>query len=204
MSPEPSRLMALALALAIGVPGHAASQATVSGLVRNGGSAIGEAAVYMTPLDTEAASDPRALTTIDQIHLKFVPRVAIVTPGTEIAFLNSDDVLHNVFGPGLGGTDQFDLGTYPRGDARSWVFREHGLHVVLCHIHPEMAAYVIVAPTPFTALSEPDGSFRIDGVPPGRYDLRTWHVRHWRSEQTIEVTVGENDLTDVVITLGGR
>ena len=192
----------LALFTALVAVQGADCQTSVRGVVRNGGAPIGEAAIYLVPLDAPAPVPPEQPRTIDQVHLNFVPRVFVIAPGTEVSFLNSDGVLHNVFGPGLGGVDAFDLGTYDRNESRSWVFAQEGLHVVLCHIHPEMAAYIIVAPTRYKALTAVDGTFRIESVPEGRYRLHAWHVRHWRNEYSEEITVRAGADTDLLITLG--
>ncbi len=178
------------------------AQSAVSGWVRNGGAGIGNAAVYLVPAGESAPPPPDVPASIDQVRLSFSPSLLMVTPGTEISFLNSDDVLHNVFGPGFGGMERFDLGTYAQGDSRTHVFRETGLHVVLCHIHPEMAAYVIVASTPYRTVTGPDGSFLIEGVSPGRYRLHAWHARLWSSESSFEITVPEAGRRDVQVALG--
>ncbi|MDH3272104.1 MAG: carboxypeptidase regulatory-like domain-containing protein [Gemmatimonadota bacterium] len=180
----------------------AAAQGEVTGAIRNGGQGLEGAAVYLLPEGGVGEPLPRQPVTIDQVHLKFVPDVVVVVPGTSVSFLNSDGVLHNVFGPGQAGQGAFDLGTYDRNDWRERIFRDAGLHVVLCHIHPEMAAYVIVTPTPYTATTGPSGRFTIADVPPGRYRLVAWHPRHWRSDVSVPVEVGDNGLNDVAVTLG--
>lgn len=201
MRPDALRALAIATLAVVVVADGLIGQSTVTGVVRNNGSVIGGAAVYLVPLNELAPLPPDAPRTVDQVHLKFVPSVVVVAPGTEVAFLNSDGVLHNVFGPGLGGVDAFDLGTYDRNEERTWVFVQEGLHVVLCHIHPEMAAYVIVTPTAFKALSDANGHFVIEDVPQGRYRLNAWHVRHWRNEHSQEITVSADHPTDLVIAL---
>lgn len=202
MRSDPTRLLGIALVLIAVATEAASGQPAVSGSVRNGGTPVGNAAIYLIPLDDDEPSPEGPTATIDQVHLTFQPNVVVVTPGTEVSFLNSDGVLHNVFGPGLDGRDEFDLGTYDIDERRSRVFRQGGLHIVLCHIHPEMAAYVIVAPTRFKGLSDAAGEFAIEGVPPGRYRLHAWHARHWRDEVTRDVSVSEEGVRDLVITLG--
>ena len=166
-------LGAILLAATVAWCGDVQAQA-VTGRVVNGGRGLEAAAVYLIPLDRAASErGPEDSVVVDQVHLTFTPGVSIVAPGTEVSFLNSDDVLHNVFGPARGGREGFDLGTYARGERRSQVFDDEGLNVVLCHVHPEMAMYVIVADTPYRALSEADGSFRIDGLGRGLYVVRT-------------------------------
>ena len=102
--------------------------------------------------------------------------LVVVPPGSPVDFLNSDPLLHNVFsppGPGPG----FNLGVYPRLERRTHRFDEPGGHAVLCHVHPEMLAYVVVIPVRHWAPVAPDGRFRIDSVTPGRYRLQVWHRR---------------------------
>jgi plastocyanin len=185
------------------VPSPCSAQIVLEGRVVNGGEAIQEAAVYLVPVGAEQSFVADEPMVIDQVHLSFTPAVAIVRPGTELVFSNSDDVLHNVFGPSDGEWAGFDLGTYPQDESRSHVFQRPGLNVVLCHVHPEMAMFVIVVPTTYRALSGPDGSFSLEGVPPGTYRLHAWHHRHWRNEYVTEITLTES-VTDMTITLGRR
>jgi len=155
-----------------------------------------DAVVYLVPLDSAGTPGPEAAT-IDQRNLRFVPRVLAVTPSSEVAFLNSDPLVHNVFSPPGSGVG-FNLGSYRVGERRSQVFVDEGAHVILCHIHPEMAAYVVVVPTLYRAITDRDGGFRIDSIPPGRYQLRTWHSR--LAPTTLEVIVADGQVTRVDIT----
>jgi hypothetical protein len=43
--------------------------------------------------------------------------------------------------------------------------------------HPWIRAWLVVSPHPFVSITEPDGRFAFDGVPPGRYELVAWHER---------------------------
>lgn len=185
------------------IPSPSSAQFVLEGRVVNGGRAIEDAAIYLVPVDPARSFPADEPMVIDQVHLSFAPAVAVVAPGTELVFSNSDDVLHNVFGPSDGEWEGFDLGTYAQDESRSQTFRRPGLNVVLCHVHPEMAMFVIVAPTTYRALSGPDGSFSLEDVPPGTYRLHAWHHRHWRNEYIAEITVTES-VADMTITLGRR
>lgn len=123
---------------------------------------------------------------VDQVDLRFVPRVVAVVPGTIVAFPNSDPILHNVFSPPAPGPG-FDLGTYPPGESRSRRFVETGVHVILCNVHPEMVAYVAVVPTPYYAIADSAGEFVIRDVPPGRYRLVVWYGRRASAERDLVV-----------------
>ena len=66
---------------------------------------------------------------MNQKNQVFIPHVLPVIAGTTIDFLNSDDVLHNVFSP-----DQcckFDLGSYPKGKFKSQKFTKAGCQSII-------------------------------------------------------------------------
>jgi len=167
--------MTTAALLALLLPAGASGQAgDVTGIVQRWGVPTEEVVVSLDPVtarEEAAPSPPRAV--IDQTHLRFVPGVVVVRPGSTVEFLNSDPILHNVFSPGWTG-EEFDLGTYPSGTSRSHTFTEPGPHVILCHVHPEMAAYVVVVDTPHHGVTDGEGRFRIEEVPPGTYRLSVW------------------------------
>ena len=162
------------------------------------------AAVYLERLDGGPASSLDSVgARLDQEHLRFVPDILVVRPGTAVSFTNSDPLMHNVFGPGRRGGDRFDLGTYPRGATRVHVFEREGIHAVLCHIHPEMVAYVLVAPVQATTTTGVDGTFTLSGVEPGRYRLTAWHPRRYGNPSTQEI-VARPGRTTVTLHVGSR
>lgn len=192
----------LGLVLILVLPAAVTAQGTgVDGVVRAGARPATEAVVWLEADGVggePSSSGQRPL--IDQKSLRFEPDVLVVRPGTRVSFLNSDPILHNVFSPGSPGP-AFDLGTYPSGTARSHVFTEPGPHVILCHVHPEMAAYVVVVATPHHALTDSEGRFSIEDVPPGRYRLTVW--RRGSGSRTEDLLVPPAGLTDVVLDLSG-
>ena len=163
--------------------GHLGS---VQGALRAADVRTADAVVYLVPLNSSELPPPAEHQLIDQRDLRFAPRVLILPPGSTVDFLNSDPLLHNVFSPASPGPG-FNLGVYPLTERRSHVFLEEGAHVVLCHIHPEMLAYVIVLPVRLRTTVDSEGRFLLDSVPPGHYQLRVWHRRLTFPGQQIEV-----------------
>jgi hypothetical protein len=80
--------------------------------------------------------------------------------------------------------------------------RRPGLVIVRDADHAWPRAYLAVFDHPYFAVTKPDGSFRIDSVPPGKYTLVAWHERTGRTEQS--VTVGSGATTKVAIALSGK
>ena len=130
-----------------------------------------------------------------QNQLLFVPHVLPVLQGTRVAFVNDDEVGHNVMSPSK--TKRFNLGTYPRGSVRHVVFDQPGVVALLCTHHQEMSAYIVVTETPFFAVTNEEGHFEIEDVPAGRYILKTWHEK---SEPTSrEITVGSSLTIEIIL-----
>ena len=110
---------------------------------------------------------------IKQEGRQFNPRVAVVQTGTNLMFPNMDAVYHNVFSNSP--RNSFDLGTYQAGDkARSVTVTGPGVVDIFCNIHQKMSAKVLVVPSVLYAKVRPDGTFRIENVPPGVRRLVAW------------------------------
>jgi plastocyanin len=123
---------------------------------------------------------------MDQRNESFVPHLLAITVGTTVDFPNNDRTYHNVFSLSKG--QRFDLGRYAAGHSKAVRFDHPGVVRVFCDIHSHMNAFILVFNHRFFSVTDPDGNYEIDGVPPGTYTLVAWiegAVRDTRS-----VTVG--------------
>ena len=123
---------------------------------------------------------------VDQKDLLFTPRVMPVLVGTTVDFQNSDAVLHNVFTPD-GCAEKFNLGTWPKGQSRSFTFKRECAATLLCKVHPEMEGFIVVLPTPYYAVAKADGSYRIPDVPDGSYTVKVWHPKLKAAQKPVTV-----------------
>jgi len=126
---------------------------------------------------------------IGQKDLIFNPHVLPVLVGTTVKFPNNDNVRHNVFSPSK--TKKLNLGTYGSGIVREVTFDKPGAVSLLCNVHAEMSAFVIVLENPYFAMTGPDGKFTIKDVDPGTYTIITWHEKLKEEKQEVEVSEGE-------------
>jgi plastocyanin len=151
-------------------------------------------AVYIDAIPGKHFDAPAAHAVVDQHKMMFVPHVIVVLQGTTVDFLNSDPVGHNVYWPSISGNKKLahNLGTWPKGEKKSFQFNDPGVVPLLCNVHPEMAGYVVVAGSPYFAVTGEGGAFEIKNVPPGTYTLRTWSEGGKPTTQTI--TVGNEAL----------
>lgn len=123
---------------------------------------------------------PEKHAVMDQKNLQFIPHVLPILAGTTVDFLNGDDVLHNVFTADKT-FDRFNLGSWPKGEVRGYTFDAECdvicTPVILCNVHPEMEAYVVVLKNPYFGVTDKDGKFAIKGIPAGEYEIGLWHQK---------------------------
>jgi hypothetical protein len=122
-----------------------------------------------------------------QKDLTFVPSLLPVQAGTKVEFPNLDDTYHNIFS--YSAAKRFDLGRY-RADEKpvpSQVFDTPGLVTLHCDIHEHMRALILVLATPYFTMTDPDGRFRLGGLPAGRYTLKAWIDSRTTLERAVEL-----------------
>lgn len=135
---------------------------------------------------TPAPFDSNEPVTIEQEDRQFVPDLVVVRAGSTVSFPNMDAIFHNVFS--LSKPRSFDLGNYSKGQTRKVVFPAPGIVYVYCHLHPNMAASIVITPNQWSARVDADGQFHLTGVPPGKYTAVAWHKTAGFFRQTLVVT----------------
>lgn len=173
-----------------------AQNGSISGKV-NAGKGISVVWVEAAPGMT--FDKPAKPVTVAQKSLRFEPHILAVPVGATVDFLNSDSVAHNVFWPAISGNKKLShsLGTWPKGQTRMFQFTTPGIVPLLCNVHPEMSAYIIIAPTPYLAETDESGSFKIPTVPDGSYTITAWHEGY--KTQTKPVTVASDAQVDFTL-----
>jgi plastocyanin len=166
-------LIATASLLALSL---AASAGTLSGSVKG---AQGQSVIYLQPVQGSAPTPtPTQVYKMNQQGMKFIPNVLVVPVGATVEFDNGDAGAHNVYWPSIGGDKKLhhNLGTFPSGQKATYKFDHAGVVPILCNIHPEMSAYIIVTPTTYYAQTDQIlGDYFIQNVPDGEYKATIWH-----------------------------
>jgi plastocyanin len=149
-----------------------------------------------------AGVGPAKATTLpmQQLDRRFSPDLLVVPVGSTVSFPNMDPIFHNIFS--LSKPKAFDLGSYNKGESRSVVFSKPGVVFVYCHLHPNMAATIVVTPNRWLAQSDRSGQFRIHSVPPGRYTIVAWHKGAGFFRKSILIESGRDSVADFFIPLG--
>jgi plastocyanin len=130
-----------------------------------------------------------------QKGMVFAPHVLPVLKGSIVDFTNDDTVAHNVFSP-PGAPVRFNLGLYGVGVKKTVTFDQLGEVPLLCNVHPEMLAYVIVLQNPYFALTDNAGKYEIKNVPAGSYKLKVWHEKLQETAKDVTVEEGKTVTVD--------
>src|SRR5206468_9718808 len=135
---------------------------------------------------------------MEQKNLAFAPAGLPVVRRTVVEFTNRDDVQHNVFSPSaIAG--KFNLGTYGPGATRAVTLDEPGDVLVLCNIHMEMEARILVLNGPYFATVAEDGRYRIPEAPAGTYTVRIWQKRWLPFSETVELPANGSRTVDIAV-----
>jgi plastocyanin len=169
--------------------------------VENGGTITGtvkckrvrhpqDVVVYIEEVNGNDYPAPEERGVLDQLNLTFVPHVIAVQKGTKIDFPNSDSVRHNLYSP-PDCCKQFNLGTYDVGVVKTVEFDQICSVPLLCNVHAEMSAYVLVLENPYFSVTGKDGVFKIENVPPGTYKVSAWHEKLRTVTKDVTVEAGK-------------
>lgn len=182
--------------------------ATVVGTVEVEGFASRWATAVYTESQSVGPPMPHS-PVVDQRGLRFRPSVVAVPVGATVVFRNSDPVIHSVFSPGRQGAAEagggfFDLGRFFPGREVRHTAQVAGVLLILCRLHPEMAAYVVVAPTQAVTVTDSTGRFALTGLPPGPTTLRFWHPLRAPATMRVDLEPGRTSVVNIRLPATSR
>jgi plastocyanin len=187
-------IRALVAVLALPAVASAAPTGTISGKVEaTPEKYLADTVVYVKEAPGDHA--PRTLK-VDQKGMTFIPRILLATVGDTVQFLNSDRVDHNVYTPD---GEAYNLGMFPKGQSREHKFTKAGTYTQLCSVHPEMIAYIFVGQNPYAAVVKKDGTYTIENVPPGNYEVAVWNPKLKAEAAPVVVEAGKSAKADFTL-----
>jgi plastocyanin len=124
---------------------------------------------------------------LDQQGCIYHPHVIGIQVGQPLEIVNSDETLHNIHAMPKK-NKEFNIGQPVKGLKTQRTFDVEEVMIPFkCDVHKWMNSYAGVVEHPFFAVTGPDGSFNIDGVPPGSYVVEVWHEQLGTKEMNVTV-----------------
>ncbi|HWD18997.1 MAG TPA: hypothetical protein VHB20_06930 [Verrucomicrobiae bacterium] len=140
--------------------------------------------VYISKgLEGKKFTPPTDVVEINQVGCNYDPYISGVMVGQTVRIKNSDSIMHNIHAlPTVDGNSEFNFAEISQGDANDtkWtasITKPEVLVKLKCDVHNWMFCYVGVVDSPFFAVTDKDGNFKIANVPPGDYTLTAYHLK---------------------------
>ncbi|MDQ3816768.1 MAG: carboxypeptidase regulatory-like domain-containing protein [Acidobacteriota bacterium] len=159
---------------------------------------LANAVVYVESgdaLNTYSFEAPSSAASLYHKGCQYVPHVLGIQTYQPLLIINSDPTIHNTHSlPRLeGGNEERNVSQPPGTAPIKMVFAHQELFIKFKdNQHPWEKAYVWVFSHPFFAVSDKDGSYKIEGLPPGDYTIRIGHEERL-DEQTVKVTISPHE-----------
>jgi plastocyanin len=163
------------------------------------GKALGNVFVYVKDgLGNYVYDVPSQAATIDQKSCRYHPHVFGMRVGQPLEIINSDPTLHNIHAVPKN-NQEFNNGQPIQGMKMTHTFTAKEVMVPFkCDVHGWMNAYVGVLDHPYYAVTDKDGKFSLQTLPPGTYTIEAWHEKMGAQEQ--KVTIGPKDTKEITFS----
>jgi hypothetical protein len=136
--------------------------------------------------------------TVEISGLQVSTPVVVVGPGSVIEIKNNDRVAHALGIPEAPGV--MPVERLMSNQLRRVRFNEPGGYFVRCEEYPHIALSVLVVSSPYFAVADEKGAFKIPDAPDGKGNLKVWSRGRWVHEEPIEVA-GKS--VDTVVKVSG-
>jgi len=174
--------------------------------VRVSNDALNDTIVYLDKVKSgkDFAAD-EANAALDQKGCAFNPFLQVMHNGKELEARNSDPVSHNIHTYEIIGKAKKTVLNVSQPKQGSVITKQislkRGTHMkVECDQHDFMHGFVFVAKNPYYAMVAEDGSYSIDGIPPGKYVVKAWHGTLGEKKATVEIAAGGSASADFEYT----
>ena len=157
-------------------------------IVVNSNGTLKNVFVYIKEGAQETSPVPNAPAVLDQKACNYTPHVLGMQAKQKLQIINSDATLHNIHAFSKN-SPEFNLGMPLQGMKLEKTFSNPEIMVKMkCDVHPWMTGYIGVLNHSFYGVTDDQGAFKIENVPPGDYTVEAWHETYGTKTQKISVS----------------
>lgn len=149
------------------------------------------------PLDFQPSLPPTADAVITQKEQTFLPCVLPVTVGSTVYFMNEDQFSHSIYSMTL---RSIAIGRRPPGEVHPRKIAKPGIIKLSCDIHTHMRGVILSLDTPYFTRAGADGSYRLGGLPDGRYRIEVFHLDAGKRTAEVVLSGGKAQRQDLDFT----
>jgi len=135
-------------------------------------------------------STPVAAITVEQTGCSYSPHFQVAElgeDGIKLTVINADGILHNIHAY-IGKETLFNVAQPKFKKRLNKKLSEPGVVKFKCDVHNWMEAYVVILKDqPYYSVTDEQGRFNIEGIPPGSYTIKAWHESLGNMEKTVEI-----------------
>ena len=154
-------------------------------LVASGGG-IANVVVTVKAAKGKKLEVPAEHPVFDQKTCEFHPHVLVFPAGSTIDVKNSDGILHNIHTTSTVNPSQNQA--QPKFKPKIQIKVEKPETIAIkCDVHGWMSGYWVATETPYVAVTDASGSFKISDLPPGDYDVELWQEKLGKAMQKASI-----------------
>jgi len=131
--------------------------------------------VFLTNIKAGKSVPVETVSVIDS-KCTFIPHVMIGFKGSRLVIKNEDPVLHtgHIYSH-IKGKTIFNVALPEKGSTVTKSLTKTGLLELNCDCHPWMEGFVYIFDHPYVAITDENGRFVINDIPPDVYTVEAWH-----------------------------
>jgi len=154
-----------------------------------GDGAVENVVVYLVDIKSGKKMELPPEPMVDQKGCHYEPHVQIIAKNSTLQVRNSDPILHNIHSY-LGTSTVINLAEPKQGMVIPKKITKAGGMTLKCDIHNFMRGAIFTADNPYAVLTGKDGTFVIKDVPPGTYEIATFHEVASPKSGSVTVSAG--------------
>jgi plastocyanin len=157
-------------------------------VVKNGN--IADAVITITDIKKGKKIELKKVT-LDQQGCQYHPHVVAFPVGSTVEIVNPDGILHNIHSYSKVNS-AFNMAQPKFKKTIEVKIDKPEAFEVKCDVHGWMEGWLVATETPYFAVTDDSGSFKLENVPAGTYTVEVWQQKLGKSTQKVTVKAKED------------